>query len=85
MESMASGLSIVVSPEASHNLDPDQPFIHIVDRDDDAQVARAVEQAVRENHRYRQSIRRYVEENFDWSVIGPRYIQAAEHIRAGSK
>ena len=80
MESMAAGLSIVVSPEASHNLDPDQPFIYIVDRDDDAAVARAVEQAVRENHSYRHQIRRYVEENFDWNVIGPRYVQAARHI-----
>jgi glycosyltransferase involved in cell wall biosynthesis len=80
MESMAAGLSIVVSPEASHNLDPARPFVHIVDRDNDAAVANAVETAVRDNHKYRNAVRRYCEENFDWSVVGPKYVRAAREI-----
>lgn len=82
MESLAAGLSVVVSPEASHNLDRSRPFIHVVDRDDDAAVAHAVETAVRENPAYRADIRRYCREHFDWSVIGPRYEQAAREIAA---
>lgn len=82
MESMAAGLSVVVSPEASHNLDPTRPFVHIVNRDDDVAVTNAVETAVRDSHQYRADVRRYCETNFDWSVVGPRYVQAAHEIAA---
>ncbi len=88
LEAMAAGLSLVVSPEASHNLDPALPFLHIVDRNDDAAVANAVETAVRDNHHHRNDVRRYCQKNFDWSVIGPKYVQAAREIASdpmGSK
>jgi glycosyltransferase involved in cell wall biosynthesis len=79
MESMASGLSIVVSPEASHNLDPARRSSHRGPRQRRA-VANAVETAVRDNHKYRNDVRRYCEENFDWSVVGPKYVRAAREM-----
>lgn len=85
LEAMAAGLSLVVSPESSHNLDIDRPWLHVVDRDKPGEVADAIERAVAENPRYRQDIRRYCEATFDWSVIGPRYVRIIEEIVAASK
>lgn len=83
LEALAAGLSIVVSPEAAHNLDTDQPWVFVVNRDRPGQITRAVEQAVAENWRHRAAIRRYCEETFDWKVIGPRYVNIIEQIVAG--
>jgi glycosyltransferase involved in cell wall biosynthesis len=74
LEAMAAGLSLVLSPESSHNLDTSRPWVHVVDRNDPAAVAAAVERAVAENPRHRADIRDYCRHTFDWSVIGPRYV-----------
>lgn len=73
-EAMAAGLSLVLSREASHNLDLSLPWVYIVDRDK-AMLGEVITRAVQENSRYRAQIRAYCEANFDWSVILPRYIK----------
>ncbi|MBV9850778.1 MAG: glycosyltransferase family 4 protein [Armatimonadetes bacterium] len=78
-EAMAAGLSLVVSPEASHNLDLSKPWIYVVDRERDS-LGDVIEKAIRENVQYRADIRRYCEENFDWNVILPRYVQMLQQI-----
>jgi len=80
LEAMAAGLSLVLSPESSHNLDVTQPWVYLVDRNDPDAVAAAVELAVAENPAHRAAIRRYCEETFDWSVIGPRYVRIIEQV-----
>jgi glycosyltransferase involved in cell wall biosynthesis len=85
LEALAAGVSVVVSPEASHNLDPKLPFIHIVDRDYPNALAAAITQAVAENPMYRAEIRRYCQETFDWSVLLPRYVTIAEQIVTAHK
>lgn len=78
-EAMAAGLSLVLSPEASHNLDLSRPWIYIVDRDKDA-LGDVIGRAVQENGKYRAHIRQYCEAHFDWSIILPRYIKDLECI-----
>lgn len=83
LEAMAAGLSLVISPEVAHNLDTDQPWVHVVDRDKPEEIAAAMERAVRENEQHRPAIRRYCRKNFDWEVIGPRYVSIIEEIVRG--
>ncbi|MDQ2686417.1 MAG: glycosyltransferase family 4 protein [Armatimonadota bacterium] len=83
-EAMAAGLSLVLSPEASHNLDLDKPWIYIVDREKDA-LGDVLQKAVRENPQYRAQIRRYCEEQFDWNVILPDYVGILEQIARQGK
>lgn len=78
-EAMAAGLSLVLSPEASHNLDMTKPWIYIVDREH-SDLGDVIHRAVCENPGYRSEIRRYCEMNFDWSVILPNYIAILEKI-----
>jgi len=82
LEAMAAGLSLVVSPETAHNLDTSQPWVYIVDRNDEAGVADAIQRAVTENPSHRAAIRRHCEETFDWRVIGPRYENILREIAA---
>ena len=81
-EAMVAGLSLVLSPEASHNLDLSRPWITIVDRDND-DLGLAIAQAVLNNHKYRPEIRRYCQENFDWSIIMPQYISILQQVVGG--
>jgi len=78
-EAMAAGLSLVLSPEASHNLDLTEPWIYIVDRERDG-IGDVIAQATQDNYRYRAEIRRYCEENFDWLIIMPQYICILEQV-----
>ncbi len=78
-EAMAAGLSLVVSPEAAHNLDLSRPWIHVVDRDR-GDLGDVIGRAIQDNPQYRMDIRRYCEDNFDWKVILPRYIQILQQI-----
>lgn len=80
IEALAAGLSVVVSEEASANLDVSLPFVHVVDRDNPGAIAQAIETAVATNPIHRVAIRRYAETVFDWSVIMPRYLNFAENI-----
>jgi len=82
LEAMAAGLSLIVSREASHNLDPSLPWVHIVDRDRPDEIAAAIESATRDNAHYRAEIRRYCEATFDWSVLGPGYVTLAQQVIA---
>ncbi len=78
-EALAAGLSLVVSPEASHNLDLGKPWVYVVDRDEDA-LGDVIARAIRENPPHRADIRRYCTENFDWSVIVPQYVDILQQI-----
>lgn len=71
IEALAAGLSVVVSPEASSNLDTSLPFI-FVERLSGSFIDKAAE-AIRDNAKYRLQIRKYAESNFDWKVISKRY------------
>ncbi|MBC8140448.1 MAG: glycosyltransferase, partial [Armatimonadetes bacterium] len=73
IEALAAGCSVVVSEEASANLDTALPFVKVVDRGDRAAVAHAIASAVAGNAAHRAAIRAYAETTFDWSVILPRY------------
>jgi glycosyltransferase involved in cell wall biosynthesis len=73
LEAMAAGLSLVISKEASANLDTGKPWIHLCESADE--VVEHAEKAIRENHLYREQIRQYAQENFDCSVIAQKYIE----------
>jgi len=80
-EAMAAGLSLVLSPEASHNLDLSREWIHVVDRNQD-NIGDVIACAVQENKQYREEIRQYCEKNFDWNLILPQYVRILEHVAA---
>ncbi|MET3026626.1 glycosyltransferase family 4 protein [Flavobacterium sp. UW10123] len=73
LEAMAAGLSIVISMEASANLDLNLPWIYLCNTVDE--VAAYAEKAISENYMYRKQIRKYAEENFDYLVIAQKYIE----------
>jgi glycosyltransferase involved in cell wall biosynthesis len=85
IEALAAGLSLVISPEACHNFDGRLPFIYVVDRDQPNAIADALERAIRENPSHRAAIRRYGEQQFDWTVIGPRFLDIVNTITAASR
>ena len=76
-EAMAAGLSLVLSPEATHNLDLSHPWIYVVDRNQ-KDLGDVIARAVHENEQYRREIRCYCENHFDWKIILPQYIRILE-------
>jgi len=84
LEALAAGLSLVVSPEASHNLDVSLPWIHVVDIDKD-DIPSIICKAVTENSLYRRQIRQYCLETFDYDVLMPRYLNIVQKIIARNK
>jgi glycosyltransferase involved in cell wall biosynthesis len=70
IEALACGLSVVGSPAALRGLDLSQPFVTLVERDED--VAAAVRNAVRGNPSVRDLARTYARENFAWPIIAER-------------
>ena len=79
LEALAAGLSLVVSPEASHNLDVNLPWIYVVDMDKD-DISSIIRTAINENHLYRYSIRQYCLNTFDYDVLMPRYLDIVSDI-----
>jgi glycosyltransferase involved in cell wall biosynthesis len=73
LEAMAAGLSLVISKEASANLDKNLPWIYLCDTVDE--VVEYAEKAISENYLYREQIRKYVEENFDCSITAQKFIE----------
>ncbi|MBN2374682.1 glycosyltransferase family 4 protein [bacterium] len=78
MEAMAAGLSVVVTPEASANLDKDMPWIYISGMGDN--FIENIRHACEHNHIYRGRIRMYARENFDWKVIMQRYVDTVGNV-----
>ena len=73
IEALAAGLSVVVTPEASANLDRSLPFIYV--RKFSPDFIKTAAQACRDNVKYRIQIRQYAEKHFDWKIIAKRYVR----------
>jgi len=81
LEALAAGLSVVVSEEASANLDRSLPWINVCQKVD-AKAIGTIKKAVNENHKYRSQIRDYAEKNFDWAKVTERYVKiVSEYAR----
>lgn len=76
VEALAAGLSVVVTPEASTNLDKTLPFIYIETLSEN--FIQTASKACLENAKYRREIRKYAEKNFDWKVVARRYLEILE-------
>lgn len=80
-EALSAGLSLVVSQTASANLDPSLPFIHVIPNgqfDDD--LISIINYAIGNNFKYRNQIRQYAFDHFDWSVICKDYNKIIEEL-----
>ncbi len=77
-EALAAGLSLIISKEASANLDLSQPFIHVVK--DENEALKIANKVCEENKVYRSKIREYVKNNFDWNITAKRYTEIAKKI-----
>jgi glycosyltransferase involved in cell wall biosynthesis len=64
MEAMAAGLSVVVSPACTTNLDTTLPWIHVAETE--AELQAAVRRAIDENPLHRAAVRRYAQEHLGW-------------------
>lgn len=73
LEALAAGLSIVVTPEASANLNTSLPFVNVEKLSE--HYIKIASQACRDNVKYRRQIRNYAELNFDWKIIAEKYVQ----------
>lgn len=71
-----AGLSVVVTPQASANLDSSLPFIYV--RKFSTDFIKTATQACRDNFKYRSQIRQYAEQHFDWKMIAKRYVRILE-------
>lgn len=69
-EAMAAGLSVVLSPPCSANLNLDQPHIHITS---DENASQTIRQALATSEQHRDAARTYAAQNFDWDHIVARY------------
>ena len=72
VEALAAGLPVVISPACTGNLDLSQPFIHVVENDD--QLIPAVQQAIAQRDGMTDQIRSYAEQNFDYDSLVQRYL-----------
>ena len=72
VEALAAGLPVVISPACTGNLDLTQPFIHVVERDED--LVPAVQRAIAQRDQLTEQIRTYSEQNFDYDSLVERYL-----------
>ena len=72
VEALAAGLPVVISPACTGNLDLSQPFIHVVESDD--QLIPAVQRAIAQRDELTDQIRAYAEQNFDYDSLVQRYL-----------
>jgi glycosyltransferase involved in cell wall biosynthesis len=85
-EALSAGLSLVISETAAANLDTSLPFIHVLPNGClNETAAETINVAIENNSKYREDIRKYAKDYFDWSVICDEYINIAkEFINEGS-
>lgn len=76
VEGLAAGLSVVVSPNASQNLDVSKPFIHVASSEEE--LVAATRAALESAARYRAAAREYAEKMFDFDQLVVEYEQ---HLR----
>lgn len=69
-EALAAGLSVVLSPACTANLDTSQPFIHVTS---DQDASHAIQQAVATSDQFRDAARSYAAQTLDWDAIVDRY------------
>jgi len=81
-EALLSGIGLVVSKEASANLDGSLPFIDIVDRNSVTAIElKQIIKANRENSlKHRKEIRAYGLENFDISKCVKKYVEKIQDL-----
>jgi glycosyltransferase involved in cell wall biosynthesis len=72
-EALAAGLSVVVSKEASANLDLSKPWI-FVEEELDKKTALDIKEACAQNLKFREKIREYAITNFSWDAAMRNYI-----------
>lgn len=81
-EGLAAGLSIMVNERAAANLDSLHPFISIIS-DKELQVEyviNTINQSIMMNNAYRNEIRQYAENHFDWDEIAKEYINEVSRL-----
>ena len=79
VEALAAGIPVVISPPCTGNLDLAQPFIHVVEQDE--QLVPAVMQAIAQRDALTTHIRAYAEHNFDYDSLVQRYLSQLEAWR----
>lgn len=78
-EALAAGLSLIISEEASANLDTTKPFINIIDINEQG-ISDKMRKVLLDNQKYRKEIRKY-SKDFDWQIIARRYLEiVSEYI-----
>lgn len=71
VEALAAGLSVVVSTQASQNLDLSQPMVTVVDGEEN--LAEACKAAIAHSDRHREQARQYALDNFDYDNLVFKY------------
>jgi glycosyltransferase involved in cell wall biosynthesis len=79
-EALSAGLSLVVSPTAAANLDTSLPFIHVLDGPIDECINEIIGKAIQDNDKYRDDIRAYALNHFDWDVVCDDYIKIVKEF-----
>lgn len=72
IEALAAGIPVVVSPEASANLDLSQPFIHVANTPEELKSLTL--RAISERNQQTEAIRRYADQNFSIRSVVDQYL-----------
>jgi glycosyltransferase involved in cell wall biosynthesis len=83
LEAMAAGLGLVLSEYSCQNLDKTKPFITIIPEskmNDINFIDSAIEQNKKVSVTMRDEIRKYVLDNFEWSVVMNDYVSLLERL-----
>lgn len=84
LEALSAGLSLVISRSASANLDTNSPFITVIEDEENKQdyILGKIQQAIENNHKYRQIIRNYAQGVFNYQVVVKEYLQIIEEFKS---
>ena len=77
LEGLMSGLGLVISEQATANLDLSLPFIDVVTEEqmeDTDYLKKVIEDNRKTSVENREEIRKYAKENFDWSILVEKYV-----------
>lgn len=82
LEALAAGLSVVISDACRANL-TEAPFITVIPDDERRPeiIAGAIQDAIDRNPGYRDAIRQYARDRFDYPVVMQAYVRIIDEIR----
>ncbi len=86
LEALSAGLSIVTTDSASDNLEAKDYISAVKDSERNSEKLSAlIAGQIKNNDNYRNQIRKYAYDNFDYSILSKKYIEIAKEFISENK